>query len=143
MLSCNNSMASLADFLFSGVLVRFPRLKLAYSEGQIGWIPYALERADNTWEYHAAWTKSKDAIPEPPSTYYWGRIYGCFFDDAAGLASIDAIGPDQVTFETDYPHADGTWPHSKQVAEKLFAGLPQELVDKICRDNALRLFGTR
>ncbi len=49
-----NSMASLGDFLFSGVLVRFPELKLAYSEGQIGWIPYALERADNVWEYHAA-----------------------------------------------------------------------------------------
>jgi predicted TIM-barrel fold metal-dependent hydrolase len=46
-LSCNNSMASLMDFLFSGVLVRFPELKLAYSESQIGWIPYALERADN------------------------------------------------------------------------------------------------
>src|SRR5699024_1528251 len=43
-LSFNNSMASLADWLFSGNLVKFPKLKLAYSEGQIGWIPYALER---------------------------------------------------------------------------------------------------
>ncbi len=73
MLSCNNSMASLADFLFSGVLVRFPELKLSYSEGQIGWIPYALERADNTWEYHSTWTNAKETIPEPPSTYYRGR----------------------------------------------------------------------
>ena len=70
MLSFNNSMASLADFLFSGVLVRFPTLKLAYSEGQIGWIPYALERADNVWQYHSSWTGSKRTIPEPPSTYY-------------------------------------------------------------------------
>ena len=72
MLSCNNSMASLADFIFSGVLVRFPTLKLAYSEGQIGWIPYALERADTTWEYHSNWTGAKETIPEPPSTYYRG-----------------------------------------------------------------------
>ena len=46
-----------------------------------------------------------------------------------------------MTFETDYPHADGTWPHSKAVAEKLFAGLDQDLVNKIVRDNAIRLFG--
>ena len=131
---------SMADWLFSGLLVRFPKVVITYSEGQIGWIPYILERADRVWEHNRGWSDSRHLIPEPPSTYYWGRIYGCFFDDAAGLASIDAIGPDQVTFETDYPHADGTWPHTKQVAEKLFTGLDQELVNKICRDNALRLF---
>src|ERR1044072_7271129 len=49
-LSFNNAMSSMTDFLFSGVLVRFPRLKLAYAEGQMGWIPYALERADDVWE---------------------------------------------------------------------------------------------
>ena len=73
MLGFYNSMASLGDYLFSGVLVRFPQLKLAYSEGQIGWIPYALERADNVWEYHAGWTGSKETIPERPSSYYRGR----------------------------------------------------------------------
>jgi hypothetical protein len=45
-----------------------------------------------------------------------------------------------VTFETDYPHADGTWPHSKAVAEKLFGGLDHELVRKIVRDNTIELF---
>ena len=46
-LSFNNAIASLSDFLFSGVLVRFPTLTLAYSEGQIGWLPYILERVDD------------------------------------------------------------------------------------------------
>ena len=110
MLSFNNSMASLADFLFSGVLVRFPGLKLAYSEGQIGWIPYALERADNVWKYHSSWTHAKETIPEPPSTYYRGRIFGCFTNDVHGLASIDQVGEDNICFETDYPHTDTTWP---------------------------------
>ena len=61
-----------------GCSCAFPELKLAYSEGQIGWIPYALERADNIWEYHTNWTGAKETIPEPPSTYYHGRIFGCF-----------------------------------------------------------------
>jgi len=92
------------------------------------------------WAHNRGWSDATDIVPEPPSTYYWGRVYGCFFDDAAGLASIDAIGTDQVTFETDYPHADGTWPHSKSVAEKLFAGQSDELVRKIVRDNTIDLF---
>src|SRR6476659_5572282 len=132
---------SLADWLFSGMLVRHPNVTLTYSEGQIGWIPYILARADRVWEHNRGWSDSRDLVPEPPSTYYWGRVYGCFFDDAAGLASIDAIGPDQVTFETDYPHADGTWPHSKAVAEKLLDGLPDDVVHKIVRGNAQRMLG--
>jgi predicted TIM-barrel fold metal-dependent hydrolase len=132
---------SLADWLFSGLLVRYPNVKITYSEGQIGWIPYILARADRVWEHNRGWSDSRDLVPEPPSTYYWGRVYGCFFDDEAGLAAIDAIGVDQVTFETDYPHADGTWPHSREVAERLFAGVEESVVRKIVRDNTIGLFG--
>ena len=57
-----------ADWLFSGNLLRFPKLKLAYSEGQIGWIPYVLERADTVWEQHDSWQHAKERCPEPPST---------------------------------------------------------------------------
>jgi predicted TIM-barrel fold metal-dependent hydrolase len=139
MLSCNNSMASLADFLFSGVLVRFPTLKLAYSEGQIGWIPYALERADNTWEYHSNWTLAKETIPEPPSTYYRGRIFGCFTNDFHGMASIEAVGEDNVCFETDYPHTDTTWPFAREEAERMTASLTDEQRYKVLRGNAIRM----
>ena len=87
-LSFGNAMASLTDFLFSGVLVRFPRLILAYSEGQIGWLPYILERADDVWREHRAWGGVKDIVPEPPSTYFHRQVYGCFFRDQHGLDSL-------------------------------------------------------
>jgi predicted TIM-barrel fold metal-dependent hydrolase len=132
---------SLADWLFSGLLARFPNVKLTYSEGQIGWIPYILARADRIWEHNRGWADVRALVPEPPSTYYWGRVFGCFFDDTAGIAQLDAIGVDQVTFETDYPHADGTWPRSKEVAARLLAGLDDVTVRKIVRDNARALFG--
>jgi hypothetical protein len=67
-------------------------------------------------------------------------VYGCFFDDPAGLANLDAIGVDQVTFETDYPHADGTWPHTREVAAKLFADLDDATTRKLCRSNTIELF---
>ena len=112
----------MSDWLFSGKLVQFPTLKLAYSEGQIGWIPYMLERADNVWEEHRAWGGVRDIVPEPPSTYYYRQIYGCFFRDHYGVESIDVCGVDNITFETDYPHTDSTWPDTRQVAEELHGG---------------------
>ncbi len=138
-LSFNNAMASLSDFLFSGVLVRFPELKLAYSEGQIGWIPYVLERADTVWKEHRAWGEVKDIVPEPPSTYYYRHVFGCFFRDHHGVDSLDKVGVDNTTFETDYPHTDSTWPDTKAVAEELTAGLTDDVIYKIMRGNAIRM----
>lgn len=138
-LSFGNAMSSLSDFLFSGVLVRFPTLKLAYSEGQIGWIPYILERADTVWEEHRAWGGVRDIVPEPPSTYYYRQVFGCFFRDHHGIVSLDEVGPDNTTFETDYPHTDSTWPHTKQVAEEMFADLDDETIYKLVRGNAIRM----
>jgi len=138
-LSFNNAIASMTDFLFSGVLVRFPELRLAYSEGQIGWIPYILERCDDVWENHRAWAGVNEAIPEPPSSYYYRNIFGCFFRDNHGLRSLDEVGVDNITFETDYPHTDSSWPHTKEVAEKMMGHLPLDVVWKIVRGNAARM----
>ncbi len=136
-LAFNNSMASMADWLFSGKMIEFPELRIAYSEGQIGWIPYALERADTVWEHHDAWMHTKERIPEPPSTYYWGRIFGCFTADHHGLANLDSVGRDNICFETDYPHTDTTWPNSREYAEKMVSGLSDEMAYKVLRGNAI------
>jgi len=138
-LSFGNAMSSMADYLFSGVLVRNPKLKLAYSEGQIGWIPYILERADDVWEQHRAWGGVKDVITEPPSTYYYKSIFGCFFRDAHGLESLHKVGVDNVTFETDYPHTDSTWPHTLKLFTEQVEHLDDETVYKIARGNAIRM----
>jgi predicted TIM-barrel fold metal-dependent hydrolase len=136
-----NSVASMTDFLFAGVLDRFPRLKLLYAEAQIGWIPYLLERIDDVWETHRGWAKGQDNCPEPPSTYYYRQITSCFFKDAVGVELLDKVGLDNVTFETDYPHQDGTWPRSREEAALQFGHLPQDQVNQIARGNAIKLLG--
>jgi predicted TIM-barrel fold metal-dependent hydrolase len=138
-LGFNNAIASLADWLFSGNLLKFPKLKLAYSEGQIGWIPYVLERADTVWEMHDAWTSAKEKIPVPPSTQYYGRIFGCFTADRHGLRSLEEVGEDNICFETDYPHTDTTWPYSEAYIEKLCEGLDDDVAYKILRGNAIKM----
>jgi predicted TIM-barrel fold metal-dependent hydrolase len=142
-LTFGNAMSSMVDFLMSGVLVRYPDLTLAYSEGQIGWIPYILERADKVWEHNRAWGGVADLIPEPPSHYYYRHIYGCFFDDEHGLSegAIERCGIDNITFETDYPHSDSTWPHSKETALKLMGHLSPEVQYKLVRGNAIKMLG--
>jgi predicted TIM-barrel fold metal-dependent hydrolase len=138
-LTFNNAMASLSDWLFSGLLVKFPEVRIAYSEGQIGWIPYILERADKVWEDNRAWGGFGDRVPEKPSSYYYRQVYGCFFDDEVGLDNLERVGVDNITFETDYPHSDSTWPHTKEVAAKQMGHLPPDVVHKIVRGNAIRM----
>src|SRR6478609_1623712 len=138
-LTFGNAMASMTDWLFSGWLAKLPTLKIVYSEGQIGWIPYILERADNVWEENRAWGGFGDKVPEPPSTYYYRQIYGCFFDDVYGLENIEKCGVNNICFETDYPHSDSTWPNSREVGQKLMRDLPEDVIYKLVRGNAIEL----
>jgi predicted TIM-barrel fold metal-dependent hydrolase len=134
-----NCVASMADFIFSGVLARFPDLKLVYSEGQVGWIPFFLERADDAWEKHRNGTFGTTAISERPSYYYYRQIYGCFFKDFHGMSSLETVGVENVTFECDYPHADSTWPNTPALAREMFSDLDSVTIEKIVRGNAIDL----
>jgi predicted TIM-barrel fold metal-dependent hydrolase len=136
-----NSQMSLADWLLSGVLARFTRLRLAYSESQIGWMPYLLERLDRLWKAAYPLNEIPKEITRPPSSYFRGRVYGCLLSDDFGLRSRADIGVDQITFESDYPHQDSTWPDTRQYAAKVMAGLGQDEIRKIVRGNAIELFG--
>jgi len=135
------SSISLTDWLYSGVLARYPNLKLAYSEGQIGWIPYVLERADYVWENGRAWNGVSPLVVDPPSSYYKDRVFGCFFSDDFGVAQRELIGIDQITFETDYPHQDSTWPDSLATVEVFAPQLSDEELWKVLRGNAYRMLG--
>jgi predicted TIM-barrel fold metal-dependent hydrolase len=136
-----NSVGGLTDYLFSGVLHRFPTLRVMFAECQIGWIPYLLERADDVWSTHRGWSGSQRFCPELPSTYYYRQVTSCFFKDPVGIALLDRVGEGNVVFETDYPHQDGTWPDSRQAAAEQFGHLPQATINRIARGNAIALLG--
>ena len=72
-----------------------------------------------------------------------GRVYGCIFDDLHGLINRDAVGVDHILWETDYPHSDGTFPHSRKIARELFAaaGMDAEECRMVLRENAVRAYG--
>jgi predicted TIM-barrel fold metal-dependent hydrolase len=136
-----NSAYSLVDWLMSGTFTRFPKLQIAYSEGQIGWIPYVLSRADTVWEENRGWGGVADKVKEPPSDIFRRHVYGCFFDDPHGLKSLDEIGVDRVTYESDYPHSDSTWPKTRHIAEEQMKNLDRATVEMIVRGNAITMLG--
>jgi predicted TIM-barrel fold metal-dependent hydrolase len=137
-----NSATSMIDWLFSAKLVEFPTLRLGLAECNAGWIPYFLHRADEVYESRRAWGGVNKLLKEPPSTYYYGRIFcSTFSADPVAFRNIDLAGEDNILFETDYPHNDTNWPTSADVAASVTAGLDPVVADKVLRTNALRLFG--
>jgi predicted TIM-barrel fold metal-dependent hydrolase len=149
-----NAMNNLVDWLFSGALVRFPRLKVALSEGGIGWIPATLERAVYTLDRHRYWAAADgvsikgqagaalpaEVLEADLRQLFRDHIYGCFIDEEFGVDNIDWIGVDNVMAETDYPHTDSSWPHSRAVIQKRLAGRSDEDIYKILQGNASRVF---
>ncbi len=142
-LTFQNAMGSVLDYVFGGVFERFPDLRVAYSEGQAGWLPYILERADKLWEERLLDTTGFGSnLSVPPSTYMKQNVWYCVFDDETAMANRDVIGIDRLTFEVDYPHADSTFPHTKEVAERMAAkaGFNDFEAHRFFRGNAIELY---
>jgi predicted TIM-barrel fold metal-dependent hydrolase len=128
-----------ADWLFAGFWKRYPGLRMALSEGGIGWIPYFLERADFTYSQHRAWTRT-DFGKEKPSDVFRRHIITCFIDDDFGLRNRQDIGIDTICWEADYPHSDATWPNSPEHLWRSIWALPSGDINKITHENAMRAF---
>jgi predicted TIM-barrel fold metal-dependent hydrolase len=129
---------ALTEWLCSGILVRYPQLKISFSESQIGWVAYVLERIDKVYT-HETYAQFPKIITQPPSTYMSGRVFLTFFDDETGIRDREAIGVDQISFEVDYPHQDTTWPKSNLAIEKMAKMMSPSELEKVLRGNALSM----
>ena len=130
---------STADWVYLSALQKYPNLKIVLSEGGIGWIPYFLERADFTHEHHSAWTHSPLG-KKKPSEVFREHFITCFIDDKFGLANLDWIGEDIVTYECDYPHSDTLWPYAPERLFETINHLSPEKIAKVTHLNAMRTF---
>jgi predicted TIM-barrel fold metal-dependent hydrolase len=136
-----NIVQAAADLLWSPVLRRFPGLRIALSEGGIGWIPYFLERVDWIYTRHHRWT-GQDFGDRLPSQVFRDRIVTCYIDDPAGLDQRERVGVETVCWESDYPHSDTTWPTSPEYvhASMTAAGVDDADIDAMTHRNAMRFF---
>jgi predicted TIM-barrel fold metal-dependent hydrolase len=134
-----NIVQAAADLIWSKVFRKFPNIRVALSEGGIGWVPYFLERIDYQFQQHHLWT-GQDFGGRLPSEVFNEHVITCFIDDQFGLASREYLNMDNVTWECDYPHSDSTWPTAPEVLWKSLQALPEEEIQKVSHRNAMRHF---
>lgn len=129
-----------ADWTYGAFWEKFPKLRLALSEGGIGWIPYFLERADFTQRHHSAWTNGKLGGMKP-SEVFRKHVMTCFIEDDFGLRNRHDVGLEMITWECDYPHSDSTWPNCPELLWQSIKALPDDEIDLITHANAMREYG--
>jgi predicted TIM-barrel fold metal-dependent hydrolase len=129
---------TLTVFIFSGVLERFPGLKLVSAENNVGWLPFVIQR----WDQAHATSRYMQTTPLKlrPSEYFHRQVYATFIDDAVGVENRHQIGIDNIMWSSDYPHTASTWPHSRDIIARDFKTAPEAEKWKIVRENVIALY---
>jgi predicted TIM-barrel fold metal-dependent hydrolase len=144
-------MTTMIDWIFSGIFIRAPELKLCLSEGGIGWIPYALERCDHSFhQRESAFIRARNNGLEHlvdyrdmdvlPSEVFANHVFACLLDEPFGSAVLDKMPLDNVMVEVDYPHADTSWPASPTLIGQQLADLGDDRRWDVLQGNARRVF---
>jgi len=131
---------SLADIIQSGVLERFPRLKIVSAENDTGWLPHFMYRLDHVYEKFAAFANEAQPLKMKPSDYIRRQLWATFQDDPIGPALYQVFGENNFMWASDFPHTDSTWPHSHAVIDASFQGVPESITRRIVFDNANQLY---
>jgi predicted TIM-barrel fold metal-dependent hydrolase len=130
------SLHACAEWLWSGFGVRYPNVKIAMSEGGIGWVAMLIDRLDNIVDrsgYGLGWDHR-------PSDVLRRNFWFCTIDDPSTIDTRYTIGVDNIMVEVDYPHGDSTWPDTQAVLEKAWGHLPTAELRAMCSENAARLY---
>jgi predicted TIM-barrel fold metal-dependent hydrolase len=135
-----NGMVATAEWLWARVPLRFPRLNIALSEGGIGWVPMLLDRLDYVMAHSGVGGAGVWDGDLSPSEAVLRNFWFCSIDDPSTLRIRDRIGVDKIMVESDYPHADSSWPDTQGLLADRLAGLDDREVALITHLNAARLF---
>jgi predicted TIM-barrel fold metal-dependent hydrolase len=126
-------MKALGDIIGSGVLDRYPELKIVVSEAGVGWIPFFAQEFD-------AYTGKRSKLAMPPSEYVWRNVYGAFISDQVGGFLISKYGQDNFMWSNDYPHPACIWPGASGVIERDLGHLTPEVRANVLVGTAARVY---
>jgi hypothetical protein len=137
--SMETTIEPLVQLITSGVFERHPNLQAGMVECGIGFIPWLTETMDHAYRAHHFWVSPR--LADLPSVYFRRNCFATFQEDRAGLRNIEEDGfVDNVMWANDYPHHEGTWPHSKASIERQMGHLTEDSRAKILGLNAARVF---
>ncbi|MGE4649822.1 MAG: amidohydrolase family protein [Myxococcota bacterium] len=127
-------------FIFSGIFERHPKLRVVCAEADAGWAPHFAYRMDHAYERHRYWLET-GTLSKPPSEYFHENIYMTFQDDYAATHTAHLGTSQRLMWASDFPHNDGTFPHTQEVVSKLTEGMSEEMRRDITGGNMRRLYG--
>lgn len=131
------AMAAMAGLIWYGVFEKFPRLKVIHVEADGGWVPYWLQRMEQHWDFSG--NAEHEYLTKRPTEYFKRNVCVAFRGDEPTLkAAIELVGADNFTWDTDYPHPDGTYPWG--IEAMLKQPISDEARRKIFWDNGARTF---
>ncbi|NOX49092.1 MAG: amidohydrolase [Gammaproteobacteria bacterium] len=134
------TMEPIANLCASGVLDRYPKLQFGAIEAGIGWVAWTLQALDEAYKKHHMFARPK--LKFLPSEYFKQNGFSSFQEDKVGLDLAREYGlVDNFIWANDFPHHEGTWPHSAQAIERTMDGLNDEERAKILGLNSARIFG--
>ncbi len=132
-----SSIAVLANFLFSRVLYRFPKLKVVFAESSLGWGAYEIEYAD--YQSDADGLQSEGYSLKPSELFQRQCYFTCWYDRRS-LKVRRYLGASNILWATNFPLANSTWPNSRQHIELGFGDVPEEEKRQILWQNAAKLY---
>ena len=132
-----SSIAVLANFLFSRVLYRFPKLKVVFAESSLGWGAYEIEYAD--YQSEADGLQSEGYSLKPSELFQRQCYFTCWYDRMS-LRVRRYLGASNILWSTNFPLATSTWPNSRQHVELGFHDIPEEEKRRILWQNAAELY---
>jgi predicted TIM-barrel fold metal-dependent hydrolase len=135
------STFSMVELIWADLWSRFPTLRFSLTEGDIGWIPYFLWRAEHTHKRHGGWTKATfPAGYSGPTDVFRKHFLSCFISDRIAVKLLDEFDTSTVCWESDFPHSDSNWPNAPEELTKLFgdAGVDDATVNQITHENAMK-----
>jgi predicted TIM-barrel fold metal-dependent hydrolase len=126
-------------FIYSGVFMRHPALKLVCVEADAGWAPHYMYRMDHAYKRHRFWNKAME-LERLPSEYFRENVYLTFQDDLVAFNTVELMNPRRLLWANDFPHSDSTWPWSQQMLSRQTRNMSDEVRRMILRDNVVELY---
>jgi len=132
---------AIAALIFGGVFERYPALKVGAVEFEIAWAPYFMNRMDNVYSERAQGvTHHRFKHGALPSDFFRQNVFISFQEDALGIQLRSYVGVDNLMWGSDYPHAESTFPKSREIVDRILQDVPDEEKRKIVGDNVARLY---
>ncbi len=126
-------------FVFDGIFMRHPRLKIVSVEADGGWIPHFMYRMDHAYNRHRHWMRGRE-LEKQPSDYFREHVYFTFQDYYTAFMFKDHMNIERMMWANDYPHSDSTWPWSQDVLKAQLAHMTEDEKNLVLHDNVVGLY---